>query len=308
MEEFEVINIPKFKYESLEQLGTKRKFWYTDDSDNTKKLFKMGRPNTGENWVEVVVSEICKMLDIPHAKYEFAEWDHKNGTTSTSFVPPNSRLVHGNELLAKIYKLKSEDNKYPVDGYKVRKYQLKLIIQILSKPKIIKLPIGYSNEAMHCSHDVFMSYIMLDCLISNPDRHHENWGLIIYKNNVYLSPTYDHASGLGCRESDEKKEERLKTKDLGFAVSSFVKKAKTPFHQHDKNITTIGAFKICANTNKNIADYWLSRLENLNINEIRKVFDRIPKDYISDISIEFAIKILEENKKRLMRIKEELVK
>ncbi len=308
MEKFEIIDIPEYKYESLEQLGTKRKFWYTDDSDNVKKLFKIGRLNTGENWVEVVVSKICEMLDIPHAKYEFAKWNNINGTTSTSFVPPNSRLVHGNELLAKIYKLKHEDNKYPVDVYKVRKYQLKLIIEILSKAKKIKLPIGYLNEDMYSSHDVFMSYIMLDCLISNPDRHHENWGLIMYENNVYLAPTYDHASGLGCRESDAKKEERLKTKDSGFTVSSFVKKAKTPFHQHDKNVTTIDAFKMCANTNKNIADYWLSKLENLDICEVREVFNKVPKDYISDTSIEFAIKILEENKKRLIKIKEELSK
>ena len=70
---------------------------------------------------------------------------------------------------------------------------------------VSKLSIGYTNNELNTAFDVFISYIMLDCLISNPDRHHENWGFIVYDNEVYLSLTYDHASGLGCREPEHKK-------------------------------------------------------------------------------------------------------
>ncbi len=77
MKKLDILQVPLHKYKSLEPLGTKRKFWFQDDNDNLMKLFKIGRANTGENWVEVVVAEICKLLNIPHAKYEFAKWDNK---------------------------------------------------------------------------------------------------------------------------------------------------------------------------------------------------------------------------------------
>ena len=49
--------------DSLEQLGTKEKFWCYDDHNN-EHLFKIGRPNTGENWSEKVAGELAKVLGI----------------------------------------------------------------------------------------------------------------------------------------------------------------------------------------------------------------------------------------------------
>lgn len=307
MKFFSITNIPDYKYEALEQLGTKSKFWFTNETNKQKSLFKIGRENTGENWVEVVVSKICELLNIPHANYEFATWSGKNGTTTINFVPHTYRLIHGNELLAKVHE-NSPLGKYPVETkYKVREYQLKLII-ILMKHDTVKLPIGYENENLKNAFDVFISYIMLDCLISNPDRHHENWGFIVGDNNIYLTPTYDHASGLGCRESEKNKEDRLNSNDSRFQVENFVKKAKTPFHNRTKNLKTIEAFTLCADANKNIAIYWLDKLEKLDLNDIENVFNMVPKDLISKVSIKFAMKILEENIKRLLKVKEELEK
>jgi len=52
---------PIIKIESkdeVEQLGTKEKYWIYDTKTNEKKLFKIGRENTGENWIEAnVVNE-----------------------------------------------------------------------------------------------------------------------------------------------------------------------------------------------------------------------------------------------------------
>ncbi|CAA6800885.1 MAG: Unknown protein [uncultured Sulfurovum sp.] len=84
--------------DEMEQLGTKEKFWFYDENNN-KKLFKIGRPGTGEDWSEKVAYELAQLLKIPCAKYELATWNKKQGTVSTSFVPEGTRLVHGNELL-----------------------------------------------------------------------------------------------------------------------------------------------------------------------------------------------------------------
>jgi len=44
------------------------------------------------------------------------------------------------------------------------------------------------------------------------------------------------------------------------------------------------------------------------MNKVKEVFNTIPDHLISDASIEFALKILEENRKRLMEVKEALTK
>lgn len=306
LEKFTIFEIPLHKYESLEQLGTKRKFWFQDDVDKKFKLFKIGRPGTGENWVEVVVANICELLEIPHAKYEFARWNDYLGTISENFVPEEGRLVHGNEVLAKTYKTVDSNVNYPIDEYKVREYQLKFVCLIM-KNFPAQLPLNYINEACKTCFDVFISYIMLDCLISNGDRHHENWAFIAYKSEIYLSPTYDHASGLGCRESDEIKAKRLQSRDKNYQVKHFVKRAQTPFFNKDKMLTTLEAFALCANYEKDIALYWLQKVEALDLEKVRNIFDKIPSNLISNTSIEFAIKVLEENKIRLLEVKEALL-
>jgi len=88
--------------DEIEQLGTKEKYWIYAQTTDEKRLFKIGRENTGENWAEVVAFEIGKTLELPVAKYTFASYDDKLGTISDNFIKKDERLIHGNELLVKI--------------------------------------------------------------------------------------------------------------------------------------------------------------------------------------------------------------
>ena len=54
--------------------------------------------------------------------------------------------------------------------------------------------------------------------------------------------------------------------------------------------------------------YWLEKLESLDINKVKEVFNKIPDHLITEASIEFALKILEENRKRLIEVKKALIK
>ena len=131
---------------------------------------------------------------------------------------------------------------------------------------------------------MFIGYIVLDCLISNQDRHHENWGIIVYRDEIFLSPTYDHASGLGSKEGEERKNERLNTTDKNFTVEAFVNKAKTAFYDNGKILKTIETGGLCAKLNKKATVYWLEKINKLNIDHIMNVFARVPKDLISSLS------------------------
>lgn len=291
-------------YEKLEQMGSKEKFWYHDRVDKKNKLFKIGRPGTGENWSEKVTSEIAQTLGLPCAQYDFAIWGDKQGVTSPIFVPENGRLVHGNELLAKIIK------DYPEKPtYHIREYRISTVVAALQifKERTL-LPMGYvGNDVIKKPLDVFIGYLMFDCLISNPDRHHENWGFVVdyVGKKVYLAPTYDHASGLGCRVSDDEIKRRRETTDNRYTVEAFVAKAKSAFSFKDgKRISPLMAFIYAAKKNVDAAIYWLDKIEKLSLASIVDIFNEVPMHLITKDSILFAVDILNANRLRLIQTKE----
>ena len=82
---YPIIVVPDEAGDILEQLGTKRKFWFSDEHSD-RYLFKQNRSEgegaTGEDWSEKIVSELCALLDMPHAEYELATWKGQHGSDS----------------------------------------------------------------------------------------------------------------------------------------------------------------------------------------------------------------------------------
>lgn len=226
---YPIIEVPEGASSQLEQLGTKSKFWYRDQHDN-RMLFKRGRPGTGENWAEKVCCEICQLLSLPHADYDFANanggaW---KGVTSPTFVPSGSRLILGNELLASFVPEYEKTKRY-----RTRQHTLGRVHVILTRFPI-GLPIAFEppeTGEMAKAFDVFVGYLLLDALVGNQDRHHENWGLIFSSGEgLFLAPTFDHASSLGRNETDEIRMKRLSTNDIGYSVEAYVTKAKSALY------------------------------------------------------------------------------
>jgi len=293
---------PIIKIESkdeIEQLGTKEKYWVYDAQTKEKKLFKIGRENTGENWAEVVAYEIGKHIGMEVAKYEFAFYNSKQGTISTSFVQNDERLIHGNELLIKI------DKSYPLDRfYKVREYTLDTVLSLL---KILERA---KNIEIESALDSFIGYIVFDCLIANQDRHHENWGLIAGRQKkLRLAPSFDHASGFGCKVQEKEAINRLCTQDKRYNVEAFCKKAKTPFYdKNSEQLSTIDACKILVKHDKSSFCKWVDKIVQVEDSFYKEIFEKIPDEFINEYSKEFALEILKENTKRLEALKYEVCK
>jgi len=65
---------------------------------------------------------------------------------------------------------------------------------------------------------------MLDAVIGNQDRHHDNWGVIDTQDGArYLAPAFDLASCLGCQALAERK---LRDLDRG-DVASWAKRGRS---------------------------------------------------------------------------------
>jgi len=296
---YPIIQLPDDAPTQLEQLGTKTKFWFRDQ-DGRSMLFKEGRPGTGENWAEKVCCEICQLLDIPHASYELAVWKGQEGVVSPIFVPEGARLVFGNELLAKIIDDYEEGKRY-----KVRQHTVRTVMAVAAS-KFVGLPLGWvAPAAIKDAAGLFAGYLMLDALVSNQDRHHENWGLIFVPDQgVFFAPTFDHASSLGRNETDKVRIEMLTTRDRGRSVEAYVGRAISALYaspSSSRPLGTLEAFTEAAKIRSDAASYWMGRLANINLEEFRAILTEVPDTEISAPARDFACRMLEVNRQRILK-------
>lgn len=301
---FPVITVPDEAGDILEQLGTKPKFWFSDTNSN-RYLFKLNRSEgedaTGEDWSEKVVSELCELLGLPHALYEFATWKGQHGVASLSFAPPHGTLVAGNEVLVRI------DKGYPKEKfYRVRQHTLRLVLNIM-KLDFILPPLNWNSFGdVQSALDVFIGYLMLDAWIANQDRHHENWGLIVSpERTIHLAPTFDHASSLGWNETDETRTQRLTTRDSRRGMESYVARALSAFFASPtstKPMPTLDVFREASKLRPLAAKAWVDRLSRISENDVTAMFDQISVDRILDAARRFAMKMLKLNQKRLLEL------
>jgi hypothetical protein len=285
--------------ELIEVRGSKTNYWfYTND---TKFLFKLARPNTGEHWAEKTACELCVLLGLPHAHYELAVWRNQKGVLTETVVPPGGRLVMGNELLADVH------SDYPLnERYKVQDHTFGRIFTLLSNKDYL-LPMSWQppSDAIQNAVDVFLGYLLLDAWIANQERHHENWGVIHY-GEIYLAPTYDHAASMGQNERDAKRHEMLTTRDTGRQISRYIERAHSAIYLNQlevKPLSTLDIFQHFAAKRPQAAQLWLQRLGDISSEQCQNIFNSIPPTEITTTAAEFAMKLLELNRNRLLEVK-----
>ncbi|EGR0778222.1 hypothetical protein EW121_05875 [Vibrio cholerae] len=287
-----------------EQLGTKEKFWFAFKGANVQTLFKYSRENTGEHWSEKVAEQLCKKLGIPHVSYEMAQMNERMGVITNNIIPDMCRMIMGNEVLHA-----DSPTAYPKPEEKtqqfvrVKEHTVSRVLGCLDKSDI-EPPSWESVQGLNAG-DVFCGYLLLDALISNQDRHHENWAIVInvQTQRKYLCETYDHAASLGRELLDAERQERLLTNDRNRKVETFVTKARSELFKlktDKKPLLTTDAFFVSIEKREKAKQFWLDRLIKLTDADIRGIFDSIPTEVISELAREFAYQMVLENKKRLL--------
>lgn len=295
-----------FPKEAMEWLGTKEKFWFrfTGDEDSTW-LFKYSRSGTGEHWSEKIAEQLCVSLGIPHAEYQLAVFGQKYGVVSKNLVSKDYRLVMGNEVLhgqaPGVYP-RPEVN--PTKFTTVREHTVGRVLYCLDKTGVNPPITEYDIEDLNAG-DVFCGYLMLDALIGNQDRHHENWAIMLDQRtgNRFLCPTYDHASSLGRELTDDKREMKLNTKDVNQTLQAFVKKARSQLFRANSDshpVSTVDAFYLAVEKRDNAKKFWLHKLVQLSEQDISKIFSKVPEDIMSGVAKEFAHQMVVENRRRLL--------
>lgn len=306
--EYPIIDISDQDIDNFEQMGTKSKFWYRDSLTDEKFLFKsihtedrQGNPieRKGENWAEKIACELAEVLGIPHAQYDLAEHESKKGIRTKKFTVAGDNMVFGNELIEHVGR---GNNPSLERGQKSQTVNRVVIIL----DKLIKHPPSewVVTETIKTALDVFIGYLMLDVLISNQDRHNENWAMIINGNRRSLAPSFDHAASLGRNESIAEMRERLTSTDKGRQILTYVSKSKSHFYHKNKRLKTLEAFELFGLRSNKAALAWLKRLEDLKPEEMQSIINRVPDLIMGTTEKEFCTSLLLANKDRILNCKE----
>lgn len=301
MTEHQIHQIDASLSEDLEQLGTKPKFWFTFGGRRT--LFKADNRETGEDWAEVIAAGICELLGLPHVPYELAHDTRNNlpGVICTNIATKPRALVLGNQLMVEV------DPEYPAEEekkYGVHQHTVSAVAKVLETldpPPADEYwrPIGVCNSAV----DVFVGYVLLDTLIANQDRHHQNWGAIRDGKRSWLAPTFDHGAGLARNEPDLKRRRRLDAGDRQRQLDAFANRAKSGFYGEISDSRTLRSHDCFAKwreIDEAAGDFWLDCLSRVQTQQFAELIEQVPEARMTPSAKEFTLELLLTNQRLLL--------
>lgn len=305
---FPLLSIANDQIVGEEQLGSKEKFWFRQDGKLW--LFKevrviktpSGDVPTGEDWAEKVAAEIAHLLHISAATVELADFEGCRGCASLNFTTPAQQLMHGNEVMAGYLKGYDPEMRFQQSSHTVEN-----II------KAIRAMFPKTDEHRTVLRQL-ASYLMLDALIGNTDRHHENWGLLWQvlvnidesseaarrEKQYNIAPSFDHASSLGRELLDEKRTDILRRA----AVEAYVRKGKGGvfFPGGKRGANPLALVESTAEVHPDYFQPTLAVLRGVPVGKLTDILDRVPHDRISDAARAFAKEMLRVAYESLRRI------
>jgi hypothetical protein len=312
---FPIYDVSDSPADRPEALGSKEKVWLMPEPRHglpaSPHLFKAGRPNTGENWAEKACCEILKVLKIPAAQYHLAVRNGVQGVLAESFLPPRSSFVPANMFLSSID---------PAYNGTLRFYQTRYTVSAaLESLKLVALkgPLHISDIYRDMSsQDIFVGYLLFDALVGNTDRHHENWGVVIvevedptmvgkWNLTFHLAPSFDHASSLGRDLPDHKRRKRLTTGDKRANVEAYAERGRSAFFGADPVDRTLTGRQIVKSLVRLVPEptrTWAGGLVNLAPIHLETIFQKMPREFISEDAVRFAMRLLAHNQGMIQEV------
>jgi len=137
------------------------------------------------------------------------------------------------------------------------------------------------------------SYMVLDALIGNTDRHHENWGLLRHLRQeppgilLSVAPSFDHASSLGRELRDERRLELLE----GDRVGDYIKKGRggifrSPGERRGEN--PLRFVQLAARAYPSYFRQALMQVAELRPETVREILAAVPPERASEPAKRFA--------------------
>ena len=276
-----------------EEMGSKTKFWYRKPHDETNWLFKHPRPNTGEHWAEKIAAEVASVIGIKHAEVELATFQGERGSVTESFVPVGSVLCHGNQMLEDIV-----GDYDPGEQFHQSNHTLTNIWAVMDR-------VFLEPEAQEQAKLAIAEYTVLDALIGNTDRHHENWGVLLQRNkNVwrgFVAPSFDHASSLGRELLDERRDKLVEDN----LVSAYAERGRGAIYWSKDEPSGPSPLELARRAARQYPIFLrpaLKKLRRLDESSVGDIMNRVPDDWMSPSACKFAVTLMRYNFEQLGRL------
>ena len=284
MREFPVINILSEWVLEPEEMGSKRKFWYRAPGENQRRwLFKSPQERTGQHWAEKIAAEIAGVLGIRRAAVELAGFNGQQGSATKSFVHSGLELVHGNQLLSTLIQDYEPEKRFHQADHTVE--NILTAVDTIFGDKVSKID----------AKSRLAEYLVLDAMIGNTDRHHENWGVLRRrKNDVWygvVAPSFDHASSLG-RELLDDRRDRLLTENR---VGNYVERGRGAIYWSTEGAHGPSPIELVRRTAPCYPDIFrpaLTKIEKLDETLVDDLLARMPEEWMSRSAKEFATALM----------------
>ena len=271
-------------------MGSKPKFWYRESSGQFDWLFKYPQEGTGQHWAEKIAAEVARAIGVPHAVVELAEVEGRRGSTTRSFLSQTApTLLHGGEALGRTM---------PYDRQRrfgQSAHTLSNIFKALER--------FLKDEAAEAKRQ-FAGYVVLDALIGNTDRHHDNWGLIEFEApstvRRSLAPSFDHGSSLGRELPDKKRTARLAAGTVG----GYAEKGRggifwSAYGRYGPS--PLDLVRRAASHDPTLFRDPVRRVKALSADSLGAIVRRVPADWMSRPARDFAVTLLAYNAAEVTR-------
>jgi HipA-like C-terminal domain len=253
---------------------------------------------TGEHWAEKIAAEVAALIGVPHADVELAYLEGRPRCLSRRFPqlasPAATDLVHGNVLLAGF-----------VTGYdrtKRRKQSDHTLANILNVLGQLFPDESERNKALGR-----LAGHMVDALILNTDRHHENWAV---RRTTHpggattheVAPSFDHASSLARNEPPAKLAEWLKEP---WRIQWYAERATGGVYLKEKEQDGANPLKLLEFAVAKWPQYfepWLAAAEKLVPAQLAVLVDRVPQEMMPPESREFVKDLMAFTLSRIQRV------
>jgi hypothetical protein len=295
-----VADVSHWEIDNDETGGADEKLWLVEPETEKKWLYK---PVTvkdghrhGEDWAEKIASQLAAILTIPHATILMATRHGVEGSCSLNLRPPGFDMQPGYVMMLA----------HPVPGYKRGPakgrpgHSLDYIRAVLEG---VSAPPGFSGPDHFGAFDVFVSYLLLDALIANRDRHDENWSVLIPSagdGESRLCGTYDQAGSLGYNMKDDERQDRLGGNRGG--VLQWAERGTAHRFEYTPGQPIPTLVELAASGLRMVDDevktYWLTKLDGVSYDTMSELVSSAAR--LSDPARSFAGTLLDINKGRLL--------
>ena len=282
-------------------MGSKTKFWYRPSvsqegeaaANDDLWLFKYPQQRTGQHWAEKIAAEVAAILRIYHARVELAEYRGDRGSVTQSFSRSGRSLYHGNQVLERVVHGYETEKRFRQSNHTLRNI-FKAMDDIFLKP-----------ETARSAKTLLAGYILLDAVVGNTDRHHENWGVlrkrIGNKWMWFVAPSFDHASSLGRELLDERRDRILRENK----VSIYAERARGAVYWSEEDRRGLSPLELVRRGTDCYPDLFaapLSKLKRMKQDSLVDLIERVPQCWMTPTSRAFVCALMCYNLQELRKL------